>query len=108
MQSNAWYAAGNDTLPSTGTTFTVTLQQATPAIEQFLLNERKRDIIAKDLKAMRDAAKIEYVGKYAEAAASAPAGGATPVAAPAAPAAPAPAASTALDASSISKGMGLK
>ena len=86
----------------------VTLQQATPAIEQFLLNERKRDIIAKDLKAMRDGAKIEYVGKYAEAAASAPAGGASPAAAPAAPTAPAPAASTALDASSISKGMGLK
>jgi EpsD family peptidyl-prolyl cis-trans isomerase len=83
----------------------VNLQQATPAIEQFLLNERKRDIIAKDLKAMRDGAKIEYVGKYAEAAASAPAGGAAPAAAPAAPA---PAASAALDASSISKGMGLK
>lgn len=87
----------------------VTLQQATPAIEQFLLNERKRDIIAKDLKAMRDAAKIEYVGKYAAAAASAPAGGAAPAVAPAAaPATPAPAASSALDASSISKGMGLK
>ncbi|MBN8490168.1 MAG: EpsD family peptidyl-prolyl cis-trans isomerase [Burkholderiales bacterium] len=87
----------------------VTLQQATPAIEQFLLNERKRDIIAKDLKAMRDAAKIEYVGKYAEAAASAPAGaGVAPAPAPVAPAAPSPTASTALDASSISKGMGLK
>jgi len=86
----------------------VNLQQATPAIEQFLLNERKRDIIAKDLKAMRDGAKIEYVGKYAESAASTPAGGAAPAAAPAAPAGPAPAASTALDASSISKGMGLK
>lgn len=42
----------------------VTLQQATPAIEQFLLNERKRDILAKDIKALRDAATIEYVGKY--------------------------------------------
>jgi len=42
----------------------VTLQQATPAIEQFLLNERKRDILAKDIKALRDAAIIEYVGKY--------------------------------------------
>lgn len=85
----------------------VTLEQATPAIEQFLLNERKRDILAKDMKAMREAAKIEYVGKYAEAAASAPAAGAAPAAA--APAtAPAPAASAGLDASSISKGMGLK
>jgi EpsD family peptidyl-prolyl cis-trans isomerase len=50
----------------------VTLDQAKPAIEQFLLNERKRELIAKDLKALRDAATIEYVGKYAEAA-SAPA-----------------------------------
>ena len=33
----------------------VTLEQATPAIEQFLLNERKREILAKDIKAMRDA-----------------------------------------------------
>jgi hypothetical protein len=85
----------------------VTLEQATPAIEQFLLNERKRDILAKDMKAMREAATIEYVGKYAEAAASAPAAGAAPAAvAPAT--APAPAASAGLDASSISKGMGLK
>jgi EpsD family peptidyl-prolyl cis-trans isomerase len=87
----------------------VTMEQATPAIEQFLLNERKRDILAKDMKAMRDAAKIEYVGKYAEAAASAPAAGAAPATPAAKPAAaPAPAASGGLDASSISKGMGLK
>jgi len=82
----------------------VTLEQATPAIEQFLLNERKREILAKDMKAMRDAAKIEYVGKYAPAA-SAPAA-ATAQPAPTAP--PAAAASGGLDASSISKGMGLK
>jgi hypothetical protein len=40
----------------------VTMEQATPAIEQFLLNERKREVIAKDLKKLRDAAKIEYAG----------------------------------------------
>jgi EpsD family peptidyl-prolyl cis-trans isomerase len=51
----------------------VTLDQAKPAIEQFLLNERKRELIAKDLKALRDAAKIEYVGKFAEASSSSPA-----------------------------------
>lgn len=51
----------------------VTLDQAKPAIEQFLLNERKRELIAKDLKALRDAATIEYVGKYADASASSPA-----------------------------------
>jgi EpsD family peptidyl-prolyl cis-trans isomerase len=73
----------------------VSLEQATPAIEQFLLNERKRDILAKDVKAMRDTATIEYVGKYAEAAASAPSAGSAPAAAapspaPAASAAPGP------------------
>jgi EpsD family peptidyl-prolyl cis-trans isomerase len=48
----------------------VDLQRASPAIEQFLLNERKRDIIARDLKALREAAKIEYVGTFAEGAAA--------------------------------------
>jgi hypothetical protein len=38
------------------------MEQATPAIEQFLLNERKREVIAKDLKKLRDAANIEYAG----------------------------------------------
>ena len=51
----------------------VTLEQATPAIELFLLNERKREILAKDMKALRDAATIEYVGPFAQGAASAPA-----------------------------------
>jgi EpsD family peptidyl-prolyl cis-trans isomerase len=47
-----------------------TLEQATPAIEQFLLNERKRELVAKDMKTLRDAAKIEYLGKFAAPAAS--------------------------------------
>jgi hypothetical protein len=90
----------------------VTEEQARPAIEQFLLNERKRKLVEDDIKALRAAAKIEYVGKFAEAAASAPAAGASgaptalPSALPAAPAAPA--ASGALSATDISKGMGLK
>jgi EpsD family peptidyl-prolyl cis-trans isomerase len=59
----------------------IDLERARPAIEQFLLNERKRDLIAKDLKDLRAAAKIEYVGKFADAAASVPeAPAATPVA----------------------------
>jgi EpsD family peptidyl-prolyl cis-trans isomerase len=49
----------------------VTLEQATPAIEQFLLNERKRELLAKDIKALREAATIEYVGRYAASAAAA-------------------------------------
>lgn len=43
----------------------VNLDRATPAIEQYLLNERKRKLIADDLRALRSAAKIEYVGNYA-------------------------------------------
>ncbi len=87
----------------------VSEEQARPAIEQYLLNERKRKLVEDDLKAMRAAAKIEYVGKFAEAAASAPAGagmGAAPTAAPPTPAAVA--ASASLSATDISKGMGLK
>lgn len=41
-------------------------QRAVPAIEQFLLNERKRKVVEDDLKALRAAAKVEYVGDYAK------------------------------------------
>lgn len=75
--------------------------RARPAIEQFLSNQRKAELVQKDMKALREAAKIEYVGKFAEGAPAAAA------AAPASVAAPAPAASG-LDANAISKGMGLK
>ncbi len=40
--------------------------QATPAIEQFLWNERKRKVVEDDLKALRGASKVEYVGEYAK------------------------------------------
>ena len=40
--------------------------RATPAIEQFLWNERKRKVVEDDLKAMRSAGKVEYVGEYAK------------------------------------------
>ena len=89
----------------------VTEEQSRPAIEQFLLNERKRKLVEDDIKALRAAAKIEYVGKFAEGAASAPAApNAQPAAAtpPPATAPAAPAASGALSPSDISKGMGLK
>ena len=80
----------------------VTEEQSRPAIEQFILNERKRKLIEDDVKALRTAAKIEYVGKFAEGAASAAA------AKPAPAAAPAPAASGGLSSSDINKGMGIK
>ena len=83
-------------------------EQARPAIEQYLLNERKRKLVEEDLKALRAAAKIEYIGKFAEPAASAPAAAASAMG-PATPAAPAaPAASSGLTATDITKGMGLK
>ena len=40
--------------------------RAQPAIEQFLLNERKRKLVEDDLTSLRAAAKIEYVGDYAD------------------------------------------
>lgn len=44
----------------------VTEEQARPAIEQYLLNDRKRKLVEDELKAMRAAAKIDYLGKFAE------------------------------------------
>jgi EpsD family peptidyl-prolyl cis-trans isomerase len=49
----------------------VTLEQAKPAIEQFLLNERKRKILGDEAKRLRDGATIAYQGQFAAAAASA-------------------------------------
>jgi EpsD family peptidyl-prolyl cis-trans isomerase len=77
--------------------------RAKPAIEQFLLNERKRKLIADDLKSLRAGAAIKYLGKYAEGA---------PLAAPIAPAPTAAevaaSAAKALDEASIKSGFGLK
>jgi len=79
--------------------------QAKPAIEQFLTNQRKGELVQKDVKALRDAAKIEYIGKFAESTSAS-------VVAPDASAkiaAPASAsASSGMDADTIAKGMRLK
>jgi len=84
----------------------IDLERAKPAIEQFLLNERKRQLIDKDLKDMRATARIEYVGKFAQAPASAPS---APQEGAAAAAAAAPASTSGvLDAAAISKGLGGK
>ena len=84
--------------------------RARPAIEAFLLNQRKAEAVQKDLKALRDSSKIEYVGKFSQPApAAAPAAPALPAASEAAATAtPAAPAASGLDAASISKGMGLK
>lgn len=87
-------------------------EQARPAIEQFLLNERKRKLLEDDRQRLRKDAAIEYVGKFAEGAppaagaASEPAEAALPGLAPEdAAAPPAPAASTLLDPATVSKGI---
>ena len=83
----------------------VTEEQSKSAIEQFLLNERRRKLIEDHIKTLRGSAKIEYVGKFVPGA-----GSPAPDAAGAAPSASsaAPAASGALSSDDISKGMGLK
>lgn len=94
---------------------------ARPAIEQFLVNERKRRLVADDLKSLRSSADIKYLGKFAGAqkdgaGTPAPSPSAAEVAASAVQAGSvgkdvspaAAAASSGFDASTISKGLGLK
>lgn len=89
----------------------VNFEQAKPIIEQYLLTERRREAAQKEVKTLREAAKIEYLGKFAEKAAAAASGAsapaansvADPVTTPAAPAA------SGIDADALSKGLsGLK
>jgi EpsD family peptidyl-prolyl cis-trans isomerase len=50
-------------------------KKATPVIEQFLSNKKREELAASEIKRLRDAAKVEYVGdfaKYAVAAAPPP------------------------------------
>jgi len=87
-----------------------TFEQAKPAIEQFLNVERRREFAQKEIKSLRAAAKIEYIGKFAEKAASgaAPAASAASPTEPAVPAAATPAsesASTGMDANTLNKGL---
>lgn len=64
----------------------VTLSDATPAIKRYLVNERSRKAIEADLQAMRSAAKLEYIGRFAPImAASAAASGAAATADAASP-----------------------
>lgn len=61
-----------------------TLAQAAPQIEQFLFNKKNKDAADAELKRLRAAAKIEYLGKDGPpAAASAAASAAVPAPAPA-------------------------
>nr|WP_070224639.1 MULTISPECIES: EpsD family peptidyl-prolyl cis-trans isomerase [unclassified Janthinobacterium] len=72
-----------------------TLAQAAPQIEQFLFNKKNKDAADAELKRLRAAAKIEYLGKDGPpAAASAAASAAAPVPSPASAAQAAPAKSS--------------
>ena len=55
-------------------------EQARPLIEQALVNERKRKLIEDDIKALRAAATVEYLGKFADG--QRPAGAASAASAP--------------------------
>ena len=79
--------------------------RAKPAIEQFLLNDAKRKLIDSDMKTLRAAARVQYVGKFAEGAAAAASAARATEAAAAAAAMP-KAGDLASDA--INKGLGLK
>jgi len=41
-------------------------ESARRLVAQYLINERKRELVAQSLKALRNEAKVEYVGRYAE------------------------------------------
>jgi EpsD family peptidyl-prolyl cis-trans isomerase len=46
--------------------------KAAPAIQQFLFNRRSSEVIAEEIKRLKGAAKIEYVGEFAQAGAAQP------------------------------------
>jgi EpsD family peptidyl-prolyl cis-trans isomerase len=84
----------------------ITLDQAKPMIERFLNESRRQEFMQKEAKNLRTTAKIEYLGKFAEKAASGAAAAST---AASVADAPASAASGGLDANAMSKGLsGLK
>lgn len=78
----------------------VTLEQTRTAIQAAIVNEHKRLAAETELKRLRAAAKIEYVGAFANAAAP---NSAAPTAT-----APSAAASGGLDAETLKKGLGLR
>ncbi|MEX8493341.1 EpsD family peptidyl-prolyl cis-trans isomerase [Sphaerotilus sp.] len=87
----------------------VTEEAARKAIEQFLLSDRKRKLVADGIKQLRGSAKIEYVGQFAAAASAAGDALGTTAEAPTVAPTPPAGASDALDANALQKGLsGLK
>jgi EpsD family peptidyl-prolyl cis-trans isomerase len=84
----------------------LTFDQSKPLIERYLSETRRQEWLRKHVKDLRAAAKVEYVGKFAEKPAS---GAAAAAPAETSVAASAPASGGSLDANSLSKGLsGLK
>lgn len=90
----------------------VGLDKSKAAIEKFIVNDRKRVAVQDEVKRLRAAAKIEYLGKFTAPAASASAPAAAPAEAAstpvAPPAPPAPSAPAGMDDATLKKGLGLK
>lgn len=72
---------------ATSQTQPIARDKATEVIERFLVNAKKREMAESEIKKLRDAAKVEYVGAYVDAGKEAPTAQ-TPAAAPHAPMAP--------------------
>lgn len=78
----------------------VSLETAKAAITTYLMNDQRRKLTMDEVKRLRTAAKIEYMGQFAQGAASGSAPAAAPAAAPA---------SAGLDGAALQKGLsGLK
>ncbi|OGB03819.1 MAG: peptidyl-prolyl cis-trans isomerase, EpsD family [Burkholderiales bacterium RIFCSPLOWO2_12_FULL_64_99] len=64
----ALYITGNDgfkaLLVVASRSQPVAFEQAKPAIEQYLTAERRREFALKEMKGLREAAKVEYLGKF--------------------------------------------
>lgn len=107
----ALYITGNDgfkaLLVVASRSQPVAFEQAKPAIEQYLTAERRREFALKEMKGLREAAKVEYLGKFvnkpAQKAAAAASTASTPAVLTPVPAASP--ASTGLDSDSLNKGL---
>jgi EpsD family peptidyl-prolyl cis-trans isomerase len=78
---NIVYLAGSQSQP-------LGLDQAKPLIERYLANAKKREVAEAELKRLREASKVEYLGDYSEAGKEEAAAPAAPVATPAPAVAP--------------------
>jgi EpsD family peptidyl-prolyl cis-trans isomerase len=61
----------------------LTVEQARPFIDQYVTNQRRRELARNELRSLRDAAKIEYVGDFATGAATPDSKGSGPALQPA-------------------------